>query len=418
MQKGRVLFTVLLLFGAVTLLFASGAKEEGTAAVDAGPVTVTAWMGSWWQNDIPRVVEAFESTHPNRKLVIEPVPINGYLEKAITAVLGGSPPDVLSLDANFIAEMAGRNLLLPWDEQVKKLDLSDFNQGMVQASTVNGKMYAIPYRGASGVYFYNKTMFDQAGVPYPKEGWTYADMLDIAKKITVPGEKYGVGIAAALSDPANVFTSFAPVLWAYGGEFLNDDNTKARINEPAGVKAITYWTELYTKYKVVPEGSINFAITKDVVPLFMNDKVALFPGTSAQFSMLEENPNVKWGVVVGPDGWNRGGGWAYAIPTGAKNVDAAREYVLWFAEPKQQSELMIRQPARLSATSAPPWNEPKYEPIFRASKWAKLLPITPAWGEMSNIIITELQMIMQKTKTPQQGADDMARQMNEALAKK
>ena len=118
-------------------------------------------------------------------------------EPHITATLGGNPPDVLSLDAVFVSEMAGRNLLHSWNDYISDLDEEDFNKGMWTAATLNGQLYALRYRGSSGVYMYNKVMFDEAGVPYPEEGWNYDDMLEIAKKITVPGEKYGVGIAAA-----------------------------------------------------------------------------------------------------------------------------------------------------------------------------------------------------------------------------
>jgi multiple sugar transport system substrate-binding protein len=397
-----------------TPLMASGDAERASD----GPVSLTVWMGSWWEGEAAaKVVAAFEKEHPNRKLKIEVFPINNYQEKMVTSILGGSAADIIALDAVMVADVAGRNLIETWDDHIKGLDVEDFDKGIWSASVVNGKLYAIPERGATGIYFYNKTMFDEVGLAYPKEGWTYQDMLAMAKKITVPGQKYGVGIAASASDVANVYTSFAPVIWANKGEFLSADNKKARINEPEGVAGITYWTELYTKHKVVPEGSINFSITKDVVPLFMNNKVAMFPGSSAQFTMLAANAAVKWAPEVGPEGWNRGGGWAYVMPVTTKNKAAAREYVFWFVEPRNQSALMIRQPARISATTAPPWNAPEYKPIFRAGKWARLLPNTPAWGEMSNVIINELQKIMQGSKTPKQGADDMARQMNDAAAK-
>ncbi len=413
MRKSVVLSALLV--ATVSLAYASGDVERASE----GPVTISVWMGSWWDGaPAQKVVDAYEKEHPNRKLKIEVLPINGYQEKVVTAILGGSAPDIAALDAVMIADVAGRNLLETWDDHIKGLDVDDFDKGIWSASVVNGKLYAIPERGATGVYFYNKTMFDEAGLQYPKEGWTYQDMLAMARKITVPGQKYGVGIAASASDVANVYSSFAPVVWANKGEFLSADNKKALINEPGGLAGVTFWTELYTKYHVAPEGSINFSITKDVVPMFMNNKVAMFPGSSAQFTMLAANAAVKWAPEVGPDGWNRGGGWAYVMPVTTKNKAAAREYVLWFVEPRNQSALMIRQPARISATTAPPWNAPEYKPIFRAGKWARLLPNTPRWGEMSNVIINELQKILQGSKTPKQGADDMAKQMDDIAAKK
>lgn len=408
---------VLLLLAIFAITFSVYAKGQSEATSNSGkPVTINVWMGSWWQNHTSAMVQAFEKEHPNITVKIDLVPINGYLDKAITAVLGGSAPDMVALDAQFIATMAGRNLLQPWNPYVKNLDLADFNKAMIEASTFNGKLYALPYRGSTGVYLYNKAMFSDAGLADPQEGWTYPDMLKMAQKITVPGQKYGVGIAAALSDPANVFSSFAPVVWAFGGNFLNADGTKAVINNPAGIKAITFWTDLYTKYHVVPEGSINFSITKDVVPLFGANKIAMFPGSSAQYSMLAAQQGLKFAAVVGPDGYNVGGGWAYSIPTNSPNADAARTYALWFVQPEVLAKYTIRQPARASATGVAPWNTAAFKPFAQAGKWSELLPVTPAWGQMSTSIITELQKILQGEETPTVGANNMAAAMDRALA--
>ena len=416
MKTVRFGLAVCIAFALAGSLYAKGQSESTSGSTAAKPVTISIWMGSWWQGHTSDMIQAFEKDHPNITVNIDLVPINGYLDKAITAVLGGSAPDMVALDASFIATMAGRNLLQPWDAYIKNLDMSDFNQAMVTAGTVNGKLYALPYRGSTGVYFYNKTMFSGAGLPDPKQGWTYQDMLAMAQKITVPGQKYGVGIAVAQSDPANVFSSFAPVLWAFGGDFLNADGTKAAINSPNAIKAITFWTDLYTKYHVVPEGSINFSLTKDVVPLFSANKIALFPGSSAQFDMLNSQQSLKFAAVVGPDGYNRGGGWAYAIPTNAPNADAARTFALWLVQPDILAKYLIRQPARASATNVPPWNSPAYQPFFAAGKWSKLTPITPAWNQMATDMITELQKILQGQETPTQGANNMATGINAALA--
>ena len=417
MRRSRILISALVLLICLSPVFSAGEKETSESVKPAGPTTVTVWIGSWWSDQIPVIVEAYKKVNPNVILEIEPVPINGYLDKAVAATLGGNPPDMLALDAMMIVPMAGKNLLQPWDNYIKDLDKSDFAAGIWNAGVWNGRQYALPYRGATAVYFYNKTMFDKAGLDYPEQGWTYQDMLEIAKKLTIPGEQYGVGIAAALSDPANVMSSFAPVLWAFGGDFMDEGFTKSTLDTPEAIQGIKFWTELYTKHKVVPEGSLNYAITKDVVPMFANNKVALFPGTSAQFSMLQKAEGLKWGVVVGPDGWNRGGGWAFGIPTGSAHPDEAREFALWFVQPEVLGSLTIRQPARKSATNVPPWNTEEFKPVFDASPWSKLAPAIPEWNDMQNMIITELQKILQGSKTPEQGAKDMAAQANNLIGK-
>lgn len=393
------------------------AAENPGATKAQGPVTLTVWMGSWWVDKVPQIVEAYKKDHPNVTLKIETLPINGYLDKAISSELGGNSPDVLDLDITMLPALAGKDMLETWDDYIKDLDVTDFHAGAWNGSKIKGKMYGLPNRGESSVFFYNKTMFDEAAVPYPTENWTQQDMLEMAKKITVSGKKYGVGIAAANSDPSNVFSSFAPVVWSFGGDFLNKDNTASAINTPEAVKAITFWTELYTKYKVVPEGSINFALTKDVMPMFLNNQVAMMPNSSSMVDTLKKNPQVKWGMVLEPNKFGRTGGWSFTIPKSAKNKEAAREFVLWYMKPENMGKLNVVFPSRKSATTVPPWSDPEMQFLLSAAPYQKAMPAVPAWTEMQAGIITELQKVLTSAKTPQQAADEMAKQMNELLKK-
>jgi multiple sugar transport system substrate-binding protein len=409
-KQNRVILSLLVVLMSVCLLAGSLALAE--------PVTLTVWFGSWWSDGAAKLTQEFEKTHPNVKLKIDLLPINGYMDKVAAATLGGTPPDIVDLDAMFIVPLAGKNLLQPWDRYAKQLDAKDFNKGIWSSCFYKGKMYAIPERGACQVYYYNKTMFDAAGLPYPTDEWTYPDMLEMAKKLTIPGKQYGVGIAASLSDPANVFSSFAPVVWAFGGDFLNKQNTQCILNKPAGVKAIQFWTDLYTKHKVVPEGSINYSMTKDVLPMFINNKVAMFPSTSAVYMELKKYPNVKYGIVLGPDKWGRGGGWAFAMPVGVAHPNEGREFVLWFIKPENLGRLNVREPARMSAANVDPWNTPEYQQIFKAAPYMRMLPLVPQWSDMQTMIVTELQKVMQGVKTPQKAADDITAQANAMLKQK
>jgi len=157
-------------------------------------------------------------------------------------------------------------------------------------------------------------------------------MLEIAKKLTKPEkQQYGVGIAAALSDPLNVMSSFAPMLWAFGGDFMNEDYTKCTLDTPESIKGIAFWTELYTKHKVCPEGTVNYTTSKDIIPMFMNNQVAMFASGENGVSALEQDPNVEWGIVLPPNGVSRAGGWAFIVPVTADNVDAAKQLILLVA---------------------------------------------------------------------------------------
>lgn len=389
----------------------------GAVAQTKAPTELTVWMGSWWSDKVPQITKEFEAAYPQYKLKIDALPINGYFDNAAAAILAGNPPDVLDIDITQVATFAAKNLLTDISSTVEsKLKASDFIKLCWEYSHYKGKMYGMPNRGTGNVYFYNKKMFDDAGVAYPKDGWNYDDLLAMAKKITVPGQKYGVGIAADLSDPSNVWSSFVGVLWAFGGEIMNADATVCTMDSPGAIKAIAWWTELYTKQKVVPEGSLGYTISRDVVPLLSAGKVAMLPFGVSGADTFKKVPGLQWDLVQAPGGFNRGGGWTYTIPVTAAHKQAAVDYLLWFANPDIQSRLCATEPSMVAAWKmAPPWNTPLYQQMLKAAMTAKALPNSGKWGEASPIMIKELQKVLMGQKTPEQAGKDMAAQVNAIL---
>lgn len=398
----------------------SGGGAASGSSIDkreeaSGPVTV--WVGSWWESEIPKIKQAWEKDHPGIELTIEALPVNGYLDKFTAASLGGTPPDAVALDSSWISTVAAKGLLEPLDKYTADLPKDDFLPAIWDSSHYKDNMYAIPDRGESGVYFYNKTVFDAAGVTYPTDSWTHDDMLDIAKKLTIPGKQYGIGLPADVSDPSGVTSVFDPILWSSGGEYLNEDNTKAAINSPEGVRAVTYWSEIYTKYHAAPEGSPNFSMTRDIAPMFEANQVGLIGGSSNTFDQLSKNANLRWGTVLSPDGGiNRGGGWAFGVPTGAKNAAAALEFVKWYTEPANLGTLANRMPSRKSAREFKPWNDPKYAVFAKSAPMSKAEPRVDNWAQIQTVVITELQKVLIGHQSPQQAAAAMELQINTILA--
>jgi multiple sugar transport system substrate-binding protein len=386
-------------------------------AAAAAPVEISIWMGSWWSDKAPLIAAEFQKLYPQYTLKIDCLPINGYFDNGAAAILAGSPPDILDIDITQVATFAAKNLLTDITADVEtKLKAADFIKTCWDYSHFKGKMYGMPNRGTGNVWFYNKKMFDDAKDAYPKDGWTYADMLAIAQKISVPGKLYGVGISADLSDPNNCMSSFAPVLWSYGGDFLNADNTKCVMDQPAAIKAITFWTELLTRYKVVPEGSVNYTTSRDVVPLFTANKVAMLTFGVSGADTFNKVPGLQWGLVQAPSGFNRGGGWTYTIPITAKHKKEAVDYLLWFAKQDVQSRLCATEPSVQSAWKlAAPWNTPLYQEMLKAALTARALPNTGKWGEVAPIVITELQKVLQGQKSPTQAGKDMKAQIDPIL---
>ena len=379
---------------------------------------LTMQMGSWWSERAPLIVEEFEKAYPQYKLKIDCLPVSGYFENAVTAILAGTPPDILSLGGPWIVPFAAKNLLTDLTADVaEKVNKADFKSAAWDMAFYEGKMYGFPLRVAGGAMFYNKTMFDDAGVAYPEKGWTFDDLLDMAKKITVPGEKYGYGISVDMSDQSSVMLSFAPVLWGFGGDFFNADNTKCTLDSPEAIKALTWQVELYTKHKVVPEGTMGYQITRDVLPLFANNKVAIVPGGEDKVDFFNKYPDLKWDLVEMPNGgWNKAAGWSFTIPVTAKHKKEALDLLLWWAIPEVQAQLNIERPSNMKAWEmAEPWNTPLHKEWGQASLNGKALPTIGEWAEALVIFIQELQKTLLEEKTPEQAAKDMTAQIDKLL---
>lgn len=381
-------------------------------------IELTLWCGSWWSEKAPLIVEEFEKAYPQYKLKIDCLPINGYIDNAVVAILAGDPPDILDISIENLSGFAEKNLLTDLAaDVVAKLKAEDFAAAVWDLSHYNGKMYGVPSRGSGQVMFYNMDMFDEAGVAYPKEGWTFDDLLDMAEKITVPGEKYGWAISTSTNAVNDAMRDFSSLLWGFGGDFLNEDSTKCTLDQPNAIKALTWITDVYTKHKVLPEGTIGWGVQVDSLPAFATNKLAMMnnDGIIGMNYLDDKYPDVRYDIVEIPNGgFNKVGSWVLTVPITAKHKKEAMDYLLWFAKPEVQAQLCARAPANVNAFAlmGEPWNTPRYLKWFKASQNVKPMPNIGGWSEATLIITQELQNALLETKTPEQAAKDMTLQID------
>jgi multiple sugar transport system substrate-binding protein len=405
---------------ATTMLAAAGvAGCTSTAADSSGGEpsgTVTIWVGSWWQPKVDALVAAWNKDHPDITLDIQQQPINNYADKFTAAALGGDPPDVIDLDVGMLSTIAAQNLLQPLDQFVtdNKIDPTAYAKAVWEASSFGGTQYGMPDHAYSSFLYYNKDLFDKAGVAYPTADWDYDTFLADAQALT-KDDMTGFGMAADLSDPANAMDWIAQNIWGHGGDFFNDDQTQATINSPEAIAGLQYWADLYTKYHVVPASTPNFTVTRDVVPLFEAGKVAMVSQGAQLMTEFAKFPDLNYGMVTLPDKVNRGGGWTMGIPTGAKNPEAAKVFLQWFSDPTTQGTFMPTTPGIIASNAVDPWNAPQFDVSTAAYADSRSLPQVANWGPMQVAIVTELQKVLVGQETVKQAADSLESQLNDLL---
>lgn len=235
-------FGIAASVAALALVGLSACSGEPTADANDKPSTdpVTLTYAMWDQNQQPALKQAadeFTKANPNVKIDLTVIPAKDYWTKIQTQLTAGAGPDVFWLNGPNFQLYASNNQLAPLDEAVG--DTSVYPPALKELYTYDGKLYGAPKDFDTIGVFYNKALFDAAGVPYPKAGWTWADFQAAAKKISNP--KKGVwGTAAA---PYGQMTFYNTIIQA-GGEIISADGKKSGYDSPAALQGVTFWTDL------------------------------------------------------------------------------------------------------------------------------------------------------------------------------
>ncbi|HFU3990982.1 TPA: ABC transporter substrate-binding protein [Klebsiella pneumoniae] len=197
--------------------------------------------------------------------------------KAESAQKAGQPPALVIMSANFTTDLALKDEILPMDELFKYGDqkAGDFLQkefwpAMHKNAQVMGTTYAIPFHNSTPILYYNKTMFDRAGIKQPPQTW--AELLADAKKLTDESKgQWGIMLPSTNDDYGGWI--FSALVRANGGKYFNEDYPgEVYYNSPTAIGALRFWQDLIYKDKVMPSGVLN---SKQISAAFFSGKLGM-----------------------------------------------------------------------------------------------------------------------------------------------
>ena len=169
------------------------AADSGKQAGAAGEqTTIKFWDGNWQEAVWPEVEAIWNQEHPDIKIEAE-FQADLANDKYMLALTNGTAPDVMACALDWVTTFGSANLLEPLDEYVAKdsFDVSQFVQGANDASTVDGKLYGLPFRSETYVMYYNKDILSAAGYDTPPATWE--EVKEVAAACT-NGDVYGYGL--------------------------------------------------------------------------------------------------------------------------------------------------------------------------------------------------------------------------------
>jgi len=256
------------------------------------------WGGPAAEALYQSALKVFKAKYPNYDVELVTAPdFLPFLQKLQTLMAGGNPPDVIDLGNEWYAPFVAKGAFLdltPFIQGDSDFKLDAYLPAALQPLTFSGKLYGLPKDiGVNGLY-YNKKLFDKAGLKYPDNTWKWADLLAAAQKLTVRDAATGRVTQYGWADSGQNMWDW---IWQNGGTVFDVERnpTKCTINQGAALEALQYYVDLSIKHKVAPNvAELQQTPFRD---LFMSGRVAMLYDTiGAQVSYVNIK-DFEWGVT-------------------------------------------------------------------------------------------------------------------------
>jgi multiple sugar transport system substrate-binding protein len=404
-----------------------GSSSSSTSSSPGGVTNIVIWHGyvDTEGKAIDKMVGEFNKTHPKIHVTAQFYGNSDYaLQKVLTAIAGGNPPDISYLYGSWAANIAQSSKVVDLNSYIKNdpaFDWNDFWPSERGAATVDGKIVGVPALVDNLALVYNKKLFQQAGIPYPTANWTWQDLRTAAAKLTDPAKKQ-FGWAYVNDGSEDTVWRFEALLWQAGGEILSPDGKQAAFDSPAGVQALTLLQQM-----AVQDHSVYLDSGNDLYAnLFNSGHIGMLYTGPWDLSGF---PNVNFGVQIlpgdlnhqtisGPDNW-------VLFNNGSARTEAAWKFISWFTSPKESLEWSQRTgdlPIRSSDLKLPGYA--KYIATYpgvatfvkNLQNAQQVRPVTPLYPKISAAIGQAVQSVLLGKAQPKAALDQAASQVNAILA--
>lgn len=396
------------------------ASTEAAAAETASDGAVTLTFAIWDSTQQPgmqAMADQFEKENSDIKINVEVTPWDQYWTKMQAAGSGDSMADVLWMhpDQVFTYAEGGKLLDLTDDINAGNIDMSKFDDNVSDCYSVGGGQYAVPKDNSTFGLWYNKDIFDAAGMDYPDDTWDWDKLKEVAAQLTDADN----GIYGYLAEN-NTQNTYYHFIWQNGGDIINEDNTASMYDAPETIEAMEYLADFVTKgYSPSPE---QFANTT-AMQYFESGKGAMIIAGSWNCNELTSIDGLNCDVAPLPQGKQRAGlsgGMGYSIAANTEHPDEALRFVEWLAGEEAntiEAQSGAAIPDYAGTQSAwvemfPDINAQVFVDAFAYGYSTQYCRGHAEWMDAENQYTNE---IMSGTMTAEEGCKELAEQVNSII---
>lgn len=351
------------------------------------------------------LVDAFQAANPDYQVELRYVPDDADFRRRLAADFSaGVPADVMLLNYRRIAPFVDEGALAavgPYLAKSTVIQEADFYQPALAAFRYRGDLWCIPQNVSSLVVYYNKALFDAAGLPYPADDWTWADFVAAALALTVDKngdgvtDQYGVGI-----DP--VLYRLAPFIWQAGGELVDNpaNPTRLALDSTAAQQAFQWFVDLQTMQHVVPDAAAEAA--QDSESRFLSGTMGMYFNSRRTVPTMRTIQDFDWDVAPLPRGDQPASvlhSDGYCLAGKSKDKEAAWKFIEYANSPQGQAIVArsgrtvpsLRSVAESSAFLSPDQKPAHSQVWLDAVPTLRTVPVMANWPAIEDAVSQEVE---------------------------
>jgi multiple sugar transport system substrate-binding protein len=326
-----------------------GGGGGDTAGADDG-TKITMWTRAATQSQSQRLVKAYNASHKN-KVALTIIPTDNYQARVAAAAGGKNLPDVFASDVIYAPNYTSKGLYLDITDRIDALPFADkLAPAHMRLGTFEGKKYTVPHTLDLSVLFWNKKLYEKAGLDPEKPPTTLKELAEQATTIRekICGDTYGTFFGG--NCPGCFVFTFWPSVWAAGGQIMNEDGTQSTINDPNMAQTFKIYGDLVREGVVMPNAKTEQGPTW--TGFFPKGKIGVMPMPSTTLGLMPKDMDIGVAPIPGPDGGESTfvGGDVVGISSTSKHADAAWDFVKWTVSDQAQVEVLAKNKDVLART--------------------------------------------------------------------
>ncbi len=388
-------------------------------------ISLMYWGSPAEKAAVASYVKSFEKKYPHIYVELIHKPGSNYNDVLQTMIAGNNPPDVMYMGMEDFPFFASKGAFLNLDSCMSDdttFNKSDFYELLMNVFKYNGIQYGIPKDFATLVLYYNKDLFDKAGVAYPNDNWTWKDFRSAAEKLTLDKDgdgkldQYGFVVEPGLHH-------WQMWVWQNGGEVMSPDGKQWLLGDPKyksqNIEALNYQLEMiYGPKPIAPTRAVT--ADRNTAELFKTGCLAMCATGRWMCMDYKDIKHFKWNIVPLPHNKKRAATLlttSYAISSTTKHPKEAWELVKFLTGPDGQIEIAESGhaiPSMIKYAESDHFLKCPVLPSDLNNKanldvvnYSRPTPTSPCFNEIADVLVREMDLVWNNKESPKEAIEKL-----------